>query len=44
MPSAVHRDLRVLPGLRVRLAQLQATRDADEERWLALELAREALD
>jgi hypothetical protein len=26
-----------------RLAALRATKEADEERWLALELAREAL-
>jgi ATP-binding cassette subfamily F protein uup len=38
------RDPKSFAALSERLAQLQATRDADEERWLALELAREALD
>jgi ATP-binding cassette subfamily F protein uup len=37
------RDPKTFAAVSERLAQLQATRDADEERWLALELAREAL-
>jgi ATP-binding cassette subfamily F protein uup len=37
------RDPKAFADLSARLAALRAAKDADEERWLALELAREAL-
>ena len=38
------RDPQAFADLSAQLAELRAQKDADEERWLTLEMAREALE
>jgi ATP-binding cassette subfamily F protein uup len=43
-PALFSRDHKRFSDLSVKLADVRAAKDADEERWLALEMEREALE